>query len=92
MHSSASPDRADAARTAHQAIAFLRPHQVDAPPNLIESRGRPAEVVLEQDRLLDAGLVVMGALVSRSSAILSRPGDPHDTQGEPRPSLPFPLA
>ena len=53
--------RADAARAADQAIAFLRLHQVDAVPHAIESADDPATVVLEQVDRLRAGLIVMGA-------------------------------
>jgi nucleotide-binding universal stress UspA family protein len=58
---SVAPNREEAARAANQSIAFLRLHQIDALSNPIESSRPPAEVILEQNRLLDAGLVVMGA-------------------------------
>ena len=58
---SVATDRAEAARAADQAIAFLRLHQVDAAPHPIESQEFPATVVLEQADRLGAGLIVMGA-------------------------------
>ena len=53
--------RADAARVADQAIAFLRLHQVDSAPHPIESSEAPGGVLLEQADRLGAGLIVMGA-------------------------------
>lgn len=58
---SVASDRAEAARAADQAIAFLRLHQVDAAPHPVESDRSPADVILEQAELLRAGLIVMGA-------------------------------
>ena len=56
-----SPNREEAARTVDQAVVFLRLHEIDALPDPIETSCEPAEVILERVRLLDAGLVVMGA-------------------------------
>lgn len=58
---SVAADHAEAARAADQAIAFLRLHQIDAAPHPIESSGAPADILLEQVELLNAGLIVMGA-------------------------------
>jgi nucleotide-binding universal stress UspA family protein len=53
--------RAESARAADQAIAFLRLHQVDAIPHPIESHESPSGVILDQADRLGAGLIVMGA-------------------------------
>lgn len=50
-----------AAASAERALAFLRLHDVDAIPLVIDSSSPPATVILEQIGRLGAGLVVMGA-------------------------------
>lgn len=58
---SVATSRAEAARAADHAIAFLRLHQVDAVPHPIESSESPGAVLLEQADILGSGLIVMGA-------------------------------
>ena len=58
---SVATSRADAARAADHATAFLRLHQLDAVPHPVESKEAPAAVILDQVDRLGAGLIVMGA-------------------------------
>jgi nucleotide-binding universal stress UspA family protein len=54
-------DHLHAARHAERAIVFLNHHELHAMSHVVESTRPPAEVILEKARLLDAGLLVMGA-------------------------------
>ena len=58
---SVAEDRKDAARRAERAVEFLRFHGVIAEPWPVDSACSPAEVILETVRMVDAGLLVMGA-------------------------------
>jgi nucleotide-binding universal stress UspA family protein len=51
----------DAEQTADRAVAFLRSHGVDAAAFPVESKAPPAGLIVTRARLLDAGLIVMGA-------------------------------
>lgn len=50
-----------AERLAEQAATFLRPHGLQVTPHAVETTAAPADVILNQARNLDAGLIVMGA-------------------------------
>ena len=58
---SVGPVAALAAARVERARAFLRFHDVEAIPLVIESSSPPATVILEQIGRLGAGLIVMGA-------------------------------
>jgi nucleotide-binding universal stress UspA family protein len=54
-------DGKEAARQADRAAEFLRFHDIDAQRQAIATKQAPTEVLLDQIRQLDAGLLVMGA-------------------------------
>jgi nucleotide-binding universal stress UspA family protein len=54
-------DRVEAARHADRAAEYLRFHDVPARVHALASTEKPARILLERARRLDAGLVVMGA-------------------------------
>ena len=58
---SVDEDKKEAARRAERAVDFLRFHQVNAERWPVDSVFPPAEVILESVRMVDAGLLVMGA-------------------------------
>jgi nucleotide-binding universal stress UspA family protein len=58
---SVAPSRADAALHASRAVEFLRNHDIKAVDLPVETRLRPAEVILHEIRRRDTGLLVMGA-------------------------------
>lgn len=58
---SVADSKEDAARRSERAIEFLGFHQIKAEPWPVESDKPPAEVILETVRMVDAGLLVMGA-------------------------------
>jgi nucleotide-binding universal stress UspA family protein len=58
---SVAEDHTEAARHADRAVEFLRFHDIKAVAHPLASLARPAEVILEQVRQRDAGLLVMGA-------------------------------
>jgi nucleotide-binding universal stress UspA family protein len=52
---------AEASSHADRARRFLDRHRIQAVPHVLESRGTPAEAILDEVRRLKAGLLVMGA-------------------------------
>jgi nucleotide-binding universal stress UspA family protein len=58
---SVDADPGEAARRAERAVEFLRAHAVTAHPHALATLAKPAQVILDQVRQLNAGLVVMGA-------------------------------
>jgi nucleotide-binding universal stress UspA family protein len=54
-------DRVEAARHAERAVEYLRFHDITAQMYALETSNSTAQVILEQARELNAGLVVMGA-------------------------------
>jgi nucleotide-binding universal stress UspA family protein len=57
---SVADDHLEAARHADRAAEFLRFHEIDAQVHPMSSSAPPAELILDQARRLDAGLLVMG--------------------------------
>jgi nucleotide-binding universal stress UspA family protein len=58
---SVADSKKDSARWAERAVEFLGFHEVRAESMAVESSGSPVEVILESARMVDAGLLVMGA-------------------------------
>lgn len=58
---SVQEDRREAALAADRAVEFLSQHAVRATPIAIGSSQHPADLILEQAKNLDAGLMVIGA-------------------------------
>lgn len=55
------PNRINAGKTAHRAIEYLDAHGLMAEPMVIVTREPPGEILLEKEKELSAGLIVMGA-------------------------------
>jgi nucleotide-binding universal stress UspA family protein len=58
---SVADSRLEAARTADRAVQFLSLHDIDAHAIPLESKGQPADAILDQSERLNADLLVMGA-------------------------------
>lgn len=58
---SVAPDRAEAARHVQRVVEFLHFHGTAAHPHIVASSTPPAEVIRDQVRRLQAGLLVIGA-------------------------------
>ena len=62
---SVGADRLEATRRADRAVQYLRHHEITATSHPLDSTTSPAELILEQVRQWDAGLVVAGPPASR---------------------------
>jgi nucleotide-binding universal stress UspA family protein len=58
---SVAPIRSEAARHANRAVEFLRNHDIKAVDIPVETHTKPAEVLLDEVRRRDTGLLVIGA-------------------------------
>jgi nucleotide-binding universal stress UspA family protein len=58
---SVDPIRGVAARHANRAVEFLRNHDIEAGDHVVETHDKPGEVILQEVRRRDTGLLVMGA-------------------------------
>jgi nucleotide-binding universal stress UspA family protein len=58
---SVAEDHVEAARNTDRAAEFLRFHEINADSHPLAPSASPAEVILDQVRRLNAGLLVMGA-------------------------------